>query len=156
MKWQRVLQKGRKHFGKTRNCSLQARSPFLTVFSKDMYVRHIKKQGFVWERVNALSNNNCRFSQNNPFPNKSWLLCVCITRLLKTLWEKEKLLVTSNFSFFPQCFLPVWRTVSHFHQIWNCCLQTLSVWKSLKFVVWKRVKGTSRQWINSLPHNPDF
>ena len=25
--------------------------------------------------------------------------CVCSTSLLKTLWEKEKLLVTSNFSF---------------------------------------------------------
>ena len=35
----------------------------------------------------------------NPFPNKPWFLRVCITRLLKTLWEKEKLLVTSNFSF---------------------------------------------------------
>ena len=27
-----------------------------------------------------------------------------------------------------------------FHQIQKCCLQTLSVWKSLKFVVWERVK----------------
>ena len=35
----------------------------------------------------------------NPFPNKPWFLRVCSTCLLKTLWEKEKLLVTSNFSF---------------------------------------------------------
>ena len=35
----------------------------------------------------------------NPFPNKPWFLRVCITSLLKTLWEKKKLLVTSNFSF---------------------------------------------------------
>ena len=34
----------------------------------------------------------------NPFPNKLWFLCVCSASLLKTLWEKEKLLVTSNFS----------------------------------------------------------
>ena len=34
-----------------------------------------------------------------PFPNKPWFLHVCCTRLLKTLWEKEKLLVRSNFSF---------------------------------------------------------
>ena len=33
-----------------------------------------------------------------PFPNKPWFLCVRSTRLLKTQWEKEKLLVTSNFS----------------------------------------------------------
>ena len=42
---------------------------------------------------------------------------VCSTSLLKTLWEKEKLLVTSNFSFLPQCFLPFWRSHHHFHQI---------------------------------------
>ena len=35
----------------------------------------------------------------NPFPNKSWFLLVCNRSLLKTLWEKEKLLVTSNFFF---------------------------------------------------------
>ena len=42
--------------------------------------------GEIWERV-------------NPFPNKLWVLRVCSTSLLKTLWEKEKLLIMSNFSF---------------------------------------------------------
>ena len=35
----------------------------------------------------------------NPFQNKTWFLRVCSTRPLKTLLEKGKLLVTSNFSF---------------------------------------------------------
>ena len=35
----------------------------------------------------------------NPLPNKPWFLRVCSASPLKTLWEKEKLLVTSNFSF---------------------------------------------------------
>ena len=35
----------------------------------------------------------------NPFPNKPWFFHVCSTSPLKTLREKEKLLVTSNFSF---------------------------------------------------------
>ena len=35
----------------------------------------------------------------NPFPNKAWFLGVSSTSLLKALWEKEKLLVTSNFTF---------------------------------------------------------
>ena len=45
-----------------------------------------------------------------------------------------------------QCLLfPVFSTYfdglsAIFHQIWNCCLQTLSVWMSLKFVVWEWVK----------------
>ena len=41
---------------------------------------------------------------------------------------------------FPQCFIPVWITFCCFHQNKNCSLQTLSVWKSLKFVIWERVK----------------
>ena len=35
----------------------------------------------------------------NPLPNKPWFLRVCRTSLLETLWETEKLLITSNFSF---------------------------------------------------------
>ena len=35
----------------------------------------------------------------NPFPNNPWFSRVCSTSLMKTLWEKEQLLVTSNFSF---------------------------------------------------------
>ena len=41
-----------------------------------------------------------------PFPNKPWFLSVCSTSLLKTLWEKEKLLVMSNFSLSHSVFYP--------------------------------------------------
>ena len=44
--------------------------------------------------------------KSNPFPNKSRFLCVCSTSLLKTLREKKKLLVTSNFSFSHSVFNP--------------------------------------------------
>ena len=40
----------------------------------------------------------------NPFRNKPWFLLVCSRSRLKTLWEKEKLLVTSNFSSFHNVF----------------------------------------------------
>ena len=42
----------------------------------------------------------------NSFPNKPWFLHVCSTSLLKTRWEKEKLLVTSNFPFSHSVFYP--------------------------------------------------
>ena len=42
----------------------------------------------------------------NPFPNKPWFLRVCSASLLKTLWEKDKLLVTSNLSFSHTVFYP--------------------------------------------------
>ena len=41
-KWQKVLQKGRKHSGKRRNYSLRAISPFPMVFSKDLPCRRVK------------------------------------------------------------------------------------------------------------------
>ena len=37
----------------------------------------------------------------NPSQNKPWFLRVCSISLLKALWEKEKLLIMSNFSRFP-------------------------------------------------------
>ena len=79
---EQIILIGRKHRGKRRNCSLRAISPFPTGFSKGLFSRGIKR----WEWVNR-------------FPNKPWFLRVCSTSLLKTLGEKEKLLVTSNFSF---------------------------------------------------------
>ena len=41
---------------------------------------------------------------------------------------------------FPTVFSTHLRTLCHFYQTWNCRLQTLLVWKSLKFAVWERVK----------------
>ena len=80
----------------------------------------------------------------NPLPNKPWFLqChVCSTRLWETLWEKEKLLVTSNFSFSHSVFY-LFEELCHSHQIWNCLLQTLWVWKILKCVVCNCFKLTN-------------
>ena len=72
--------------------------------------------------------------RQNPFPKKPWGLCVCSTSLLKTLREKED----KQSLLFPQCFLPIKRSLCHFHQILNCHLQTRSVWKCLKFVILER------------------
>ena len=49
------------------------------------------------------SSDSCTCLYLNHFPNKPWFLRVCCTGLLKTPWEKEKLLVTSN-SPFPAVF----------------------------------------------------
>ena len=72
----------------------------------------------------------------NPFPNKPWYLRVCSTNILKTLCEKEKLLVTSNFSFCHSVFSLLGELSAIFirYELVNC---KLLVWRSLKFVVWK-------------------
>ena len=50
----------------------------------------------------------------NAFPNKSLFLRVHGTSLSETLWEKEKMLVTSNFSFSHSVFYPFWEHFSIF------------------------------------------
>ena len=67
------------------------------------------------------SRSACKYvksrAQFHPFPNKPWFLRVCSTSLLKTQWEKEKLLIMSNFSFSHSVFYPFGWTYCHFHQI---------------------------------------
>ena len=50
------------------------------------------------------------FQSVNPFPNKPWFLRICCKCFLKTLWEREKLMVISPFpTAFSTCienFLP--------------------------------------------------
>ena len=49
-KWQKVIQTGRKHCGKRRNCSSRAIYPFPTVFSKGLFPRGVKSV-IMWEWV---------------------------------------------------------------------------------------------------------
>ena len=80
----------------------------------------------------------------NPFPNKPWFLRVCSTSLLKTLWEKGKLLVTSNFSFSHSVFYPLRELSANFIKlkIVVCKLfqfgrvQNLSFGKGLRWYDW--------------------
>ena len=121
------------HFHQVYNCCLQT----LWVYKSLKFVVCETVNPFLKNIIADLSNFKafCR-RKVNPFPNKPWFLRVCSTSLLKTLWEKEKLLVTSNFSFSHGLFYPFGKLCCHFHQI----LRTRSVWKNLKSVVWERVK----------------
>ena len=80
-----------------------------------------------------------------PFPHKPLFLCVRSTGPLKTLWEKEKLLVTSNFSFAHSVFYPFGELSVHFikFEVVVCKLfQFKRVKKKKKKIdVWERVKN---------------
>ena len=68
-----------------------------------------KNLPFGKEFINNTANHSgiaVKLLSFNTFPNKPWFLLVCSTSLLKTLWEKEKLLVMSNFSFYHSVFYP--------------------------------------------------
>ena len=74
-----------------------------------------------------------------PFP-KQVLVFTCLQyKSFENAVGKGEIARYEQFLLFPQCFLPFKRTFCHFHQIKNYRLQTLSVWKSLKFVVLERL-----------------
>ena len=83
----------------------------------------------------------------NLVPKTPLFLPICSIRLLKTLQEKEKIAPNKQYRLFPHIFYPFGGTFRHFHQIQNCHLQTLLVWKSLKFVVSERVNCVVSQSI---------
>ena len=65
-----------------------------------------RKLGYSKSIDNIFLHFVCKGSTINPFPNKPWFLRVCSTSLLKTLWERVKLLIMSNFSFSHSVFYP--------------------------------------------------
>ena len=77
------------HFGKNIDLCQSAQADTGRNFS--LYLKSSPR-----EKINLPHESVCCLT--NLFPNKPWFLRVCCTSLLKTLWEREKLLVTSNFS----------------------------------------------------------
>ena len=90
--------------------------------------------------INNFDFQNIRNLFVNPFPKEPLFPRVCSTSLLKTLWEKEILLVMSNFSFSHSVFYPFGELSAISIKFENCRLQKLSFRNSPKFVVWERVK----------------
>ena len=76
----------------------------------------------------------------NSFPHNDSLWPHLENKPFENTVGKVEIARNEQFLLFQQCFLPIWITFCYFPQIWNCRLQTFSVWKSLKFVVWERVK----------------
>ena len=98
----------------------------------------------VFKRLSFLhSKNQGLFGKGfNSFQNKPWFLRVWSTSLLKTLWDRKKLLVTSNFFFSHRVSYPFVEISAFFvkFEIVVCKLlqfgpvQNLSFWKGLKVV----------------------
>ena len=72
-----------RHLSEIQNCRLHT----LSVWKS--------KKSVVWERVKSLQKKPIFYA----FTKQALVLNVCNTSLLKTRWEKEKLLIMSNFSF---------------------------------------------------------
>ena len=93
----------------------------------------------------------------NPFPNKPWFLRVCCISLLKTLREKEKLLVTSNLSFFLSVFYPFQKLSAIFIKFENvvCKLFHFGRVQNVSFGKWltSTIHNSLSKEVAALPHN---
>ena len=74
----------------------------------------------------------------NPLLHRYSFWCINTQQLLKTLWEKDKLLVRSNFSFFPQCLLLNQITVSPFVHIFYIISLFAAELEDLKTGIWDK------------------
>ena len=90
----------------------------LTCFWRCIFSHKSWKRDITNTKLNSLPHNS---NFQWPFKRKP----------LKTLWEKEKMLETSIFSFSSQCFLPVPNLISTLDSHWFYCLQILWIWTGL-------------------------
>ena len=86
---------GRKHCRKRRNCSKRSISSFPTLFSKDLYCRHVP--GLVWERLTCLRKKS---SQN--------------------MVRNVENAANQHFLLFARCFPSFPNQISHFHSHLFC------------------------------------
>ena len=80
-KCQKVIQMGRKHCWKKRNCSLRAISPFPPVFSKGLFPRGVKKVSLCGNGLNPLQHNTENDQSKKPFENTKKMLVSSIFSL---------------------------------------------------------------------------
>ena len=106
---------------------------------KKLFTSALLKLGVVWQMVKLEDLHHSWLC--NSFPNKPWFLRVCSTSLLKTSSEKEKLLLTSNFSFSHSVFFPSVDPFATFIQF------EIVVCELFEFrrVVWESVKPHTAQ-----------
>ena len=88
--------------------------------------------------VHELYQKDTEFYELKPFPKQALVFTCLQYKSLENTVGKGEIARNEQFLLFPQCFLSIRRTFCHFQQTLNCRLQTLSIWKSLKFVIWER------------------
>ena len=108
-----TLQKGRKHCGKRRNCSLRAISPFPTVFSEDLNNRYVKTKSCLGKGYALPSNQTLYMSKLKTSPdhktNVAQILGFVVGRVENMVENGDKVGYQYSLTFtlcFGKCFFP--------------------------------------------------
>ena len=89
-----------------------------------------------WHETSLLDKSR----RYQPFLKEALIFTCLQYKSFENIVGKQEIAHSEQFLLFPECFQPLWRTFCNFHPIRNCLLQICPVWKSLKFVIWERVK----------------
>ena len=135
---------GRKHCGKRRNCSSRAISPFPTVFSKGLFPRSVKRRHCVGMELRYKQTQNISSAEQTantvlyhidreegplnlvklkdqidlkPFPKQALVFTCLQYDSFENTAGKGEIARNEQFLLFLQCFLLIWSTSCHFHQI---------------------------------------
>ena len=95
--------------GKRRNCSLRAISPFPTVFSRDLYCRHVKTRAFFGKglTLHQMTNFWTKFkglADNKPNATKIIKMMICVFDRVENIVGKGGNAGYQHLLLFPQCF----------------------------------------------------
>ena len=86
--------------------------------------------------LNLIKSKTLWFGKELTLPKEALVFTCLQYKSFENTAGKGEIAHNEQFLLFPLCFLPVLITSCHFDQTQNCCLQSLSVWKSPKSVVW--------------------
>ena len=77
----------------------------------------------------------------NPPPKQALVFTCLQSKSFENSVGKREIARNDQFLLFPHCFLHIWRTFSHFHQISKLSSAIFSVWKHLQVSFGKGLKG---------------
>ena len=105
------------------------------------YLKLSSAKSSLWERLKFALWKGLTLSQISPG------FYLSAVQVLKTLWEKEKLLIMSNLSFSRSVYYP-FRELSAIFIKSEIVICKLSIWNSLKFVVWEFLRIKKKAFEN--------
>ena len=109
--------------------------------------KQFSSQGHVVKSLKAKGGTDCGYKSmhqfltfQRPFFKHALFLCVCCSSLLKTLWKKKKLLVTSSFSFSYSVFYLFNELSAIKKNMKLSSANSVGLVESITLFVWERIK----------------
>ena len=119
-------------------------------WSRKMTSAALQTRGHIY--YNLVPHSRIPLPYNLPFPKQALVFTYLHYKSFENTVGKGEIYRNEQFLLFP-VFLPVLRTFSYCYQIWNCRLQNISFWMSLKCVILGNDQVLTLPKLEALPDN---